>query len=445
MPGLHFEVREHDTLVRGARPPEAAANVTGLPPEVFDAVQELLLNSASDLNPVATPTRLAGSAALKLTQWVGILRTPDGATVEILPKTHERPGNRVRTGSLERSRSLLVRMLAVTDERFRVAPPADLQTAEMPLYEVVIRYALEGIRAAVRRGIPHAYVPVQEERQGLRGRLDLPRQVRQPPHRAHLLHVTFDEFLPDRPETRLTRLAVQRLATLTRVPGSLRLARELLATLDDVPPSRNVSLDFSAWRLGRGHSHFAPLEGLCHMVLDELNPIAAGSESRANALLFDMNAVYEAYVARLLSSTYPDWLVETQVSDRALADIDGTPAFNIRPDLVLRPPGGGVIVADTKWKRLKADKAPTYDVSNADAYQMLAYSEVFQRDSARPGQPLWLIYPRLPGLPAASAPIHLANGAYLSIITVDLELSNQEHQWPLPPHSPVTTQKHTLV
>lgn len=431
MTGPHFEVREHDTLVRGARPPEAGANITGLPPEVFDAVQEVLLNSASDLNPVATPTRLAGSAALKLTQWVGILRTPDGATVEILPKTHERPGHRARPGSLERSRSLLVRMLSVTDERFRIAPPADLQTAEMPLYEVVIRYALEGIRAAVRRGIPHAYVPVQEERQGLRGRLDLPRQVRQPPHRAHLLHVTFDEFLPDRPETRLTRLAVQRLATLTRVPGSLRLARELLATLDDVPPSRNVPLDFSAWRLGRGHTHFAPLEGLCHMVLDELNPIAAGSESRANALLFDMNAVYEAYVARLLTFTYPGWQVETQVTDRALGNIDGVPAFNLRPDLVLRPPGDEVIVADTKWKRLKPDKAPTYDVGNADAYQMLAYSHVFQGVHAGPARDLWLIYPRLPGLPAVGQAVDLGGGRSLKIITVDLAHPEMEQQWPV--------------
>lgn len=28
---------------------------------------------------------------------------------------------------------------------------------------------------------------------------------------------------------------------------------------------------------------------------------------------------------------------------------------------------GQVIVADTKWKRLKVEKAPTYDIPNADA------------------------------------------------------------------------------
>lgn len=431
MSGAHFEVREHDTLVRGERQDGWTPNITALSPEAFDAVQALFSSPRYDLNPVAVPTRFAGRAALKLTQWVGVLRTPDGTTVEILPKTHERPGSRALPDSLERSRSLLLRMLAATDERFRMAPPAELQTAQMPLYEVVIRYALEGIRAAVRRGVPHAYVPVQEERPGLRGRLDLPRQVRQLPHRAHLLHVTFDEFLPDRAETRLTRLAVERLGVLTRVASSQRLARELLHAMDEVPPSRNVTLDFAAWRLGRGHSHFAPLESLCRMVLYELNPVVAGPQAQAQALLFNMNAVFEAYVAWLLGQLYPDWHVETQVTDKALGDAGGVPAFSLRPDLVLNTAHDGVIVADTKWKRLSPAKAPTYDVANQDAYQMLAYSEVYQDHLTAPNKHLWLIYPRLAGLPSVSAPIRLGYGRHLTIITVDLEQILEEGQWPV--------------
>lgn len=424
----HFTVREHDTLVRGTPDPTWTPNITALPSPAFDAIETLLLAQRDELNPVATPAKFAGRSALKLSQWVGLLRAPDGTTVEILPKTHERPGRRTAPGSLEASRSLLLRMLAATDERFRVAPPADLQTAQMPLYEVVIRYALEGIRAAVRRGIPHAYVPMQEERAGLRGRLDLPRQVRQLPHSAHLLHVTYDEFLPDRPETRLTRLAVQRLAALTRVGASQRLARELLHALDEVPPSRGVAQDFAAWRLGRGHTHFAPLEGLCRMVLYELNPIVAGPQTQAHALLFDMNAVYEAYVAGLLRRRYPEWRVDTQVTGQALGQAGDKGAFWLRPDLLIHLPDGRTVIADTKWKRLKPDKAPTYDVSNADAYQMVAYSQVFQRSQV--DKPLWLIYPRLPGLPPMGMPIRMDDSRTLSVVTVDLGQENEAEQWP---------------
>ena len=307
---------------------------------------------------MATLTRSGRDDALKLTQWVGIIRLPGGTALEILPKTHERPGNRLNSDSLERSRALLLKMLAATDERFRVAPPAELDTARMPLLEVVLRYALEGIRAAVRRGVPHAYVNVREERAGLRGRLDLPRQVRQPPSRAHLFHVSFDDFLPDRPETRLVRLAVGRIGQLTAVGGTRRLARELGHLMDDVPPSTDVHRDFSAWRLERGHSHFAPLESLCRLVLLELNPLVAGQEATAHALLFDMNKVYEAYVAHLLRAQHPTWTVETQVTDRALGQAGPSPAFRLRPDLLVTLPNGQVIVADTKWKRLEPCQVP---------------------------------------------------------------------------------------
>lgn len=433
--GAHFEVREHDLLVRGPRPPDARTNVTALPPETFDALQAVLLDPAYDLNaPVAKPTRVGGALALQLTQWVGILQTPDGTTVEILPKTHERPGARAQPASLERSRALLLRMLSATDERFRVAPPADLQTAQMPLYEVVIRYALEGIRAAVRRGVPHTYVPVQEERPGLRGRLDLPRQVRQPPHRAHLLHVTYDEFLPDRPETRLTRLSVERLRALTRLPASQRLARELLHALDEVPPSRNIHLDFAGWRLDRGHSHFAALEGICRMVLYELNPVVAGPQVQAQALLFDMNRVYESYVAGLLRVHFPDWSIQTQVTNRALGQVHGQRAFPLRPDLLLTRPDGTLIIADTKWKRLRPGQSPTFGITNADAYQMLAYSQAFHAPSAS-SFPLWLIYPRLKELPDASTPITLVGGRSLTVVTVDLEHVDRAFSAPYSPSS----------
>lgn len=420
----HLLVREHDTLLQGTVSQTGDQNVHTLNPQDFESLQSLVIDQSStgekaeSLNPVATLTRLGHANALKLAQWVGIIRLPGGTTVEILPKTHERPGARQQPGSLECSRALLLRMLAATDERFRVAPPAELDTARMPLLEVVLRYALEGIRAAVRRGVPHAYVTVQQERPGLRGRLDLPRQVRQLASRAHLFHVTFDEYLPDRPEARLVRLAVGRIGQLTKVDGTRRLARELGYVLDDVPPSIDIRRDFSAWRLERGHSHFAPLEALCRLILLELNPLVGGQEATAHALLFDMNKVYEAYVAHLLRVQQPDWTVETQVTDRALGNVGLHAAFRLRPDLLITLPGGQIIVGDTKWKRLKPDKAPTYDVSNADAYQMLAYSQVFQHAQAQ--REVCLIYPRLPSLPLHMAPIELAGGVTLRLITIDL-------------------------
>lgn len=417
---MNLSVREHDTLLRGPATVQGEEHISVLGAEAFDAVQALVLDKAGELGEVATPTKHAGRDALKLTQWVGLIRTPDGTAIEILPKTHERPGSRQQDAeeSLHRSRALLMRMLSATDERFRMAPAADLDPARMPLFELLLRVVLEGVKEALRRGLPHTYVHVQEERAGLRGRVDLPRQLRQPAHRLHLLHVAYDEFLPDRPETRLVRLAVERVLRLTRVEPTKRLARELLLALEDVPPSRNVDRDFAQWRLERGHASFAPLEGLTRLVLYELNPLVGGQTARTQAVLFDMNKVYEAYVAHLLRLQQPTWRVETQLRAR-LGRAGSQGAFTVKPDLLITLPSGEKIVADTKWKRLKPGDGPTYGISNADIYQMLAYHQVFQGGQA--GARLWLIYPHLPQLGTERPGIVFPLDQRLHVVSVDLE------------------------
>lgn len=417
--------REYDLLVRGVVP--ETAGVHGLPPESFDALRVFLQTPVEghkgQEEVIARPTMRGNQPALRLRQWVGVIRTPDGTTVELLPKTHERDGE-VGGEAVARSRALLFRMLAAAGDNYRAALPADLDPAQMRLFEVVLRYALEILRAAIRRGVPHTYREVQEERAGLRGRLDMSRQSRQPPHRAHLLHVTYDHFLPDRPETRLVRLAIERIARMTARSDSRRLARELLHALADVPASRDVRRDFALWKLERGFVHFAPALDMCRLILNELNPLTAGTTSRVTAVLFDMNRVYETYVAYLLRRQHPEWQVQTQVKGRYLGSFlpqtsgQARPVFALRPDLIVHPLDQTVVIADTKWKRLKTDRAFPHGVSSSDAYQMLSYGAVFRPEASK--QMLYLIYPRIDGISHNLPEISLPSGRSLKIITVDL-------------------------
>ncbi|WP_104992438.1 McrC family protein [Deinococcus sp. NW-56] len=400
----HVVAREHDLVVR-----ESGAPVC-LPGAAFDALLEVVEDP--ELNPVAVPVLHRGQLAVKLTQWVGAVQLPDGTVLEILPKTH------ARGDDVGASRDLLLRMLAAVDARFRVAPPTALDPARMPLFEVFLSFALEGFRAGVGRGVPHRYAPVREERSSFKGRLDATRQVRQPLHRAHLLHVEYDEYLPDRPETRLVRLSVERIARLTGRQDTRRLAQALAHVLEGVPASGDPRRDERAWSLERGYRHFEALRGYCRLILHELNPVVRGQATTSFAVLFDMNVLYERYVAFLLRQKYPGWTIDTQRRGEALATSGGDKAFPVRPDLYVKTTGGEVIVADTKWKRLDPTAAPAYGISNADAYQLLAYSEVFQgRDGRRD---VVLLYPELPGLPRRFGPLTLPSGSALHVQTVPL-------------------------
>lgn len=427
----HVVAREYDLIVKGPKPEGSGPEVHGFPPQAFEElrkfVQKPVAGKQGESEMLARPTLKGNQPALRLRQWVGVIRVPSGSTLEILPKTHERSAETDAEQAEQESRSLLMRMLAAAGRDYKAALPANLDPARIPLFEVILRYALEIFKLAIRRGVPHTYLNVEEERVGLRGRLDMPKQAKQLPYRSHLLHVNYDEFLPNRPEVRLVRLALERIARRTVRSDNRRIARELLSSLDNVPPSRDIKKDFQDWGLERGYAHFAPAKEVCKLVLEELNPLVAGKKSRATAVLFDMNVIFEEYVVALIRSQNSGWSVETQVRGQSLGrhlqpdGSQGRAAFPLRPDLILSHPDQPTIVADTKWKRLQPGKALTLGVSNADAYQMVAYSEVFQK--AENQREIWLIYPQVPGLPDSHPTFQLRLGQILRIVTVDLNVA----------------------
>jgi len=90
------------------------------------------------------------------------------------------------------------------------------------------------------------------------------------------------------------------------------------------------------------------------MILEQQAPDLLAGHEPVFALLFDMNVLWERFVAWLLRracSALPGLEVTTQVS-HALFHTPGKPARTVRPDIVLRRPGTKVpvLVADSKWK-----------------------------------------------------------------------------------------------
>ena len=68
-------------------------------------------------------------------------------------------------------------------------------------------------------------------------------------------------------------------------------------------------------------------------------------------------------------------------------DKKGTsPTVTLRPDIVLES-DGHTVVLDTKWKLL-SDNARNSGISQADMYQMYAYSKKYEADA------IILVYPR---------------------------------------------------
>jgi len=232
---------------------------------------------------------------LRLDNYVGVIETPCGTRIEILPK-HVEEGQRA-----EPSRALLRRMIcAALDLPVREAGQASLQTFSTPLSEWVIGRFLAGLEVLVKRGVRFDYVRVEVEEPYLRGRLDLTRQLRQVPGKQHLFQLRQDIFSSDRPENRLLKLALERVVVATRDPEHWRLANELRHRLREVPASKAVGADFSRWQGDRLMAHYRPLYPWCEMILHRHLPFSLAGDWRGISMLFPMEKLFERYVAAWL-------------------------------------------------------------------------------------------------------------------------------------------------
>lgn len=101
----------------------------------------------------------------------------------------------------------------------------------------------------------------------------------------------------------------------------------------------------------------------------------------AYALLFDMNLLFESYVAHFFKKTYQNREVKTQ--DRQYKLVESHNLFQLKPDIVMDKN----IVLDTKWKLINQE-SKNYDLSQPDLYQMYAYGKKYTAEN------VYLVYPK---------------------------------------------------
>ena len=324
---------------------------------------------------------------LRLDNYVGVIETPCGTQLEILPKHVDGEGDALA------ARRLLRRMVArCLDLSARESGPTDIQAFDAPLNEWVMRKFLVSLDSLVKRGVRFDYHSVQEQQRFLRGRLDLGRQLREPPSRRHLFQIEHDVFDPDRAENRLLRSALDRVCRITRDARNWRLSHELATYLSPIPISANVAADFRRWRDDRLMAHYRPVRPWCSLILNEQNPLAILGEWHGFSLLFPMERLYERYVGICLRQQLSaDVQVTASASSKHLCTHLEQDWFLLKPDFLLQQ-GQTRWVLDTKWKRVDASLANAdskYGLSQSDFYQLLTYGQHYMDGCGD----LFLVYP----------------------------------------------------
>jgi 5-methylcytosine-specific restriction enzyme subunit McrC len=405
-------VREYARLTVDAvaTPSLDCASVT---PSAFDWLCDLMSRFSKS---GASLCHLESRRWLRLDNYVGVLETPCGTRLEILPKHHD------ERGSIARSRALLRKMIQSSlDLPVREAAQSDLQLFDTPLNEWLIGKFLLLLENLVKRGIRFDYRRIEEEQVFLRGQLDVAKQLRQPPSRRHHFQIRHDVFLADMPENRLLKSALQVACTSTQDGRNWRLAHELRNLLQQIPTSTNISHDFDQWRDDRLLARYQAIKPWCELILRKQMPIALSHEWQGISLLFPMEKLYERYVAACLRKALRrDASLKLGARLHHLCEHDGGSIFRLEPDFLVSHAGKHWIL-DAKWKKIDAtNRKDSYNLQQSDFYQLFAYGSKYLH--GQPSGELVLIYPKVPAFLAPLPRFDFTRELRLWVLPLDLEL-----------------------
>jgi 5-methylcytosine-specific restriction enzyme subunit McrC len=348
------------------------------------------------------PIRRNNQIGLQVVNYVGVITTPCGCQIEILPKivSHIKGDDE---NYLRHVRKKLFTMLsAVQRLKFKSFHNASLEIFDQPLPDVLIRIFLKEVDLLIKKGIRHDYVSVKDETSFLKGRLQVAAQIRQPVGRRHLFQVEYDEFLPDRAENRLINLALSKVAKWSHSIENKRLANKLLFVFDDIPCSTNTQLDFSRW-LDRDCSmvHYRGLKEWCELIIKEKSPFSLAGTQNGLSFLFPMNDLFEKYVAVVLRRQLKrEYELKEQASSEylikehyAVKNYRSNRIFRLKPDILIRKDSENIAILDCKWKLLDSNnRKDKYKISSSDMYQLYAYGNKYLKGRGGRGK-LFLIYP----------------------------------------------------
>lgn len=344
--------------------------------ENFESIENFILSNEQAIPYLKITTKKGYGKILVAQNYVGVIQTKDGTTIEILPK--------ITDVDEKKSKEILVKMLKTLKKSpFKNFNMAHLKSAKMPLLEIFITMFLDELSKLIKKGIKSDYIVKEENLAYLKGKLQIKEQIAQNYIHKERFFVAYDEYVSDRVENRLIKTTLNYLYKQSKLISNKKRIREYLFVFDEVGVSHTIKSDFSRIKLGR---HMRDYEQILVWVQTFLLS-SSYSPHRGNdlafALLFDMNTLFESYVGDYLKKQ--GYEVSLQDRQHHLAYSDKKGVYSLRPDIVINE---GKVIADTKWKILSKDKK-RQGVSGSDLYQMYAYGTKYKNCKK-----LYLIYPK---------------------------------------------------
>ena len=388
--GKPVEVREFDTIT--CNPDfKDDKNFIHIPKKDFEGLTSFIHefagteDNADALDFMKINYRRNVGDVISFKNYVGLIQVDNSFQIQVLPKISF--GEESDENNEQTKRIFLKMLRSMKDFPSKVFNDAALKVDRMNLYEIFINMYLQEVRQLVKHGIRSSYVKQEYNLNYFKGKLLVGQHVRANTAHKERFFVEYEEFHPNRPENRLVKATLEKLQKLTTSAENSKEIRQLLTAFEMVDASTNYEKDFSKVTINRNTKDYALLMPWSRVFLQNKSFTTFSGTTTSKALLFPMESVYESYVAQQMKKVFsPDgWDVSSQDKGHYLF-VEPSKKFALRPDIVLKK-DGRIVILDTKWKSLIDNERKNYGISQADMYQMYAYSKKYEAPE------IWLLYP----------------------------------------------------
>ena len=370
----------------------------------FDDIENFILKNSDENAPFLRIASGVGGKFIQARNYVGVLQTKSGLTIEILPKIADK-------NDAERSKAVFIKMLkTLKNFPFKSSNLASLKTQNLPLLEIFISMFLCELEALVKNGIKSDYVAIEENLNFLKGKLNINEQIKRNSIHKERFYVGYSEFLNDIKINRIIKKTLKFLYKKSNSSKNQQKIRELLFIFDEVSECEDYKNFFAKLVITRQVKHYEQTLLWCKIFFLNNSFTPHKGDDLGFALLFDMNALFESYVGNFIKKKFSGTIL--QHSEKHL--IEAPKSFKLKPDIFLE----GEFIADTKWKIIRQDineSEKKYKISQADLYQLYAYGKKHECDK------LYLIYPKIEGIKQEFMKFGYDDEMWLEILYFDLE------------------------
>lgn len=362
---------------------------------------------------------------IKAKNYVGIVQVKSGFVLEILPKIFrtkdENSGFKIthctcqKPCHVERSerslnlqndkicpickaKEILINMLkTLKNSPFKESEISALNARNFPLLEIFAKMFLNELEKLVKRGLKSDYLQIAQNRSFLKGKLIFSENLKRNFAHKERFFTDADEFSANIAPNRLIVSTLGLLATQGFGAKTSSKITQLRFIFEGISPSKNIDKDLAQSENSRHFKHYYLALLWCKIFLKRQSFMPYFGTQNAFALLFDMNFLFESFVAwafRHNADFTKRYFIRAQERQKYLITLDNQDKFTLKPDLVIYERGNSapVAIADTKWKIIDNEhffsqnnefsefsrhkirhNAEIYGISQNDLYQMFAY------------------------------------------------------------------------